>query len=160
MPLGAADLLIKPLDRAVLSAAVERFRPDEAGYILAIDDDADVRELVSRALRKHGHDVQTAANAIEALQKIDAELPSLVLLDLTMPVIDGFEILERLRATPAWANLPVIVLTGRDISNEDRQRLEGVQSILIKGGDLRATLLSEVRKVVGSAKAEPALAAA
>jgi signal transduction histidine kinase/CheY-like chemotaxis protein len=160
MPLGAADLLIKPLDRAVLSAAVERFRPDQAGYILAIDDDADVRDLVSRALRKHGHDVQTAANAIEALQKIDAELPSLVLLDLTMPVIDGFEILARLRATPAWANLPVIVLTGRDISNEDRQRLEGVQSILIKGGDLRATLLSEVRKVVGCTKPEPALAAA
>jgi signal transduction histidine kinase/CheY-like chemotaxis protein len=158
IPLGAADLLVKPLDRAALSAAVARFRPDTAGYILAIDDDPDIRDVVSRTLRKHGHDVQTAANAVEALQKIDAELPSLVLLDLTMPVIDGFEILGRLRATPAWANLPVIVLTGRDISKEDRQRLEGVQSILVKGGDLRATLVGEVRKVVG--RAQPELVAA
>jgi signal transduction histidine kinase/CheY-like chemotaxis protein len=154
MPVGAADLLMKPIDRSALSAAVERFRPDAAGYILAIDDDPDVRDLVGRTLRKHGHDVETAANAIEALQKIDAELPSLVLLDLTMPVIDGFEILARLRATPAWASLPVIVLTGRDISPEDRDRLRGVQSILIKGGDLRATLVSEVRKVVSRAQPE------
>jgi signal transduction histidine kinase/CheY-like chemotaxis protein len=154
MPVGAADLLIKPIDRSALSAAVERFRPEAAGYILAIDDDPDVRDLVGRTLRKHGHDVETAGNAIEALQKIDAELPSLVLLDLTMPVIDGFEILARLRATAAWASLPVIVLTGREISPEDRDRLKGVQSILIKGGDLRATLVSEVRKVVSRPQPE------
>src|SRR3954471_6887157 len=76
MPVGAADLLIKPIDRSALSAAVERFRPEAAGYILASADDPDVRDLVGRTLRKHGHDVETAGNAIEALQKIDAELPS------------------------------------------------------------------------------------
>jgi CheY-like chemotaxis protein len=146
--LGAADFLIKPFDRKTLCAALERFRVDcKAGYVLAIDDDPDVRDLVSRTLRKQGWRVETAANAIEAIQKIEAAPPEVILLDLGLPVIDGFETLSRLRAMPAWAELPVIVLTGRDVTSEDRLRLAGVQSVLTKGSDIRSDVIGEVRKV-------------
>jgi signal transduction histidine kinase/CheY-like chemotaxis protein len=147
--LGAADVLLKPFDRKALCAALERFRTkNPAGYVLAVDDDADVRDLVSRTLRKEGWRVETATNAIEALQKVEAERPALILLDLGLPVIDGFEILSRLRAMPAWAELPVIVLTGRDVTQEDRARLAGVQGILTKGGDVRSDVIGEVRKIL------------
>jgi len=145
--LGAADFLLKPFDRKTLCAALERFRQNAGGYVLAIDDDADVRDLVARTLRKEGWRVDTATNAIEALQKIEAERPEVILLDLGLPVIDGFEILSRLRAMPAWAELPVIVLTGREVTSEDRQRLAGVQSILRKGDDVRTDVIGEVRKI-------------
>jgi signal transduction histidine kinase/CheY-like chemotaxis protein len=147
--LGAADVLLKPFDRKTLCAALERFRTkNPAGYVLAVDDHADVRDLVSRTLRKEGWRVETATNAIEALQKVEAERPALILLDLGLPVIDGFEILSRLRAMPAWAELPVIVLTGRDVTQEDRARLAGVQGILTKGGDVRSDVIGEVRKIL------------
>jgi CheY-like chemotaxis protein len=147
--LGAADVLLKPFDRKALCAAFERFRTkNPAGYVLAVDDDADVRDLVSRTLRKEGWRVETATNAIEALQKVEAERPELILLDLGLPVIDGFEILSRLRAMTAWAELPVIVLTGRDVTQEDRARLAGVQGILTKGGDVRSDVIGEVRKIL------------
>jgi signal transduction histidine kinase/CheY-like chemotaxis protein len=147
--LGAADVLLKPFDRKTLCAALERFRTkNPAGYVLAVDDHADVRDLVSRTLRKEGWRVETATNAIEALQKVEAERPALILLDLGLPVIDGFEILSRLRAMPAWAELPVIVLTGRDVTQEDRARLAGEQGILTKGGDVRSDVIGEVRKIL------------
>jgi CheY-like chemotaxis protein len=154
--LGAADFLLKPFDRKTLCAALDRFRLDNAaGYVLVIDDDPDVRDLVSRTLRKEGWRVESATNAIEALQKIEAALPELILLDLGLPVIDGFEILSRLRAMPAWAKLPVIVLTGRDVTNEDRSRLTGVRSVLIKGSDIRSNVIGEVRKVVRQKTGQP-----
>jgi signal transduction histidine kinase/CheY-like chemotaxis protein len=155
--LGAADFLLKPIDRKTLCAALEPFRLKRAaGYVLVIDDDPDVRDLVSRTLRKEGWRVETAANAIEGLQKIEGELPELVLLDLSLPVIDGFEILSRLRAMPAWAELPVVVLTGRDVTSEDRQRLAGVQSILTKSVNVRSDVIREVRKIARQKPGRPA----
>ena len=79
---------------------------------------------------------------------MEAERPALILLDLGLPVIDGFEILSRLGAMTAWAELPVIVLTGRDVTQEDRARLAGVQGILTKGGDVRSDVIGEVRKIL------------
>jgi adenylate cyclase len=146
--LGAADFLLKPLDRRALCTAFERFRPGRvAGYALVIDDDPDVRELVSRTLRREGWRVETASNAIEALQKVEAERPEVILLDLGLPVIDGFEILARLRAMPTWTELPIVVLTGREVTSDDRKRLAGVQTILMKGSNVRSDVIGEVRKI-------------
>jgi signal transduction histidine kinase/CheY-like chemotaxis protein len=146
--LGAADFLLKPLHRRSLCTALERFRPRRAaGYALVIDDDPDVRDLVSRTLRREGWRVETASNAIEALQKVEAERPEVILLDLGLPVIDGFEILARLRAMPTWTELPVVVLTGREVTSDDRKRLAGVQTILMKGNNVRSDVISEVRKI-------------
>jgi CheY-like chemotaxis protein len=146
--LGAADFLLKPFDRKALRSALGRFRQEAvAGYALVIDDDPDVRVLVSRTLRKEGWRVETASNAVEALQKVEAELPEVILLDLGLPVIDGFEILSRLRAMPAWAELPVVVLTGRDVTQEERRRLTGVRTILMKGSNVRSDVIGEVRKI-------------
>jgi len=106
-------------------------------------------------MRKEGWRVETATNAIEALQKVEAEPPEVILLDLGLPVIDGFEILSRLRAMPAWAELPVVVLTGREVTSEDRRRLAGVRSILLKGGDVRSEVIGEVRKIARHKPRQP-----
>jgi CheY-like chemotaxis protein len=74
-------------------------------------------------------------------------------------VIDGFEILSRLRAMPAWAELPVVVLTGSEVTPEDRQRLAGVQPILMKGSNVRSDVIGEVRKIARR-KPDPSLAPA
>jgi adenylate cyclase len=146
--LGAADVLLKPLDRRTLCTALERFRPRRAaGYTLVIDEDSDVRDLVSRTLRREGWRVETASNAIEALQKVEAERPEVILLDLGLPVIDGFEILARLRAMPTWTELPVVVLTGHEVTSGDRKRLAGVQNILMKGNNVRSDVIGEARKI-------------
>jgi adenylate cyclase len=158
--LGAADFLLKPLDRKALCAVLARFRPERvAGYALVVDDDPDVLDLVARTLRKEGWRVETATNAVEALQKVEAERPEVILLDLGLPVIDGFEILSRLRAMPAWAELPVVVLTGSEVTPEDRQRLAGVQTILMKGSNVRSDVIGEVRKIARR-KPDPSLAPA
>ncbi|HEX5868076.1 MAG TPA: response regulator, partial [Beijerinckiaceae bacterium] len=162
--LGAADFLLKPLDRKALCTALHRFRREQVGYALVIDDDPDVRDLVSRSLRKEGWRVETASNAVEALQKVEAERPAVILLDLGLPVIDGFEILSRLRAMPAWAELPVVVLTGREVTGEDRRRLAGVQTILAKGSNVRSDVIGEMRKIArqrpGPSLSPPALTGA
>ncbi|HEX5868533.1 MAG TPA: response regulator [Beijerinckiaceae bacterium] len=146
--LGAADFLLKPLDRKALCTTLERFRRGRAaGYALVIDDDPDVRDLVARTVRREGWRVETASNAIEALQKVEAERPKVILLDLGLPVIDGFEILARLRAMPTWAELPVVVLTGREVTGDERKRLAGVQTILMKGSNVRSDVIGEVRKI-------------
>jgi signal transduction histidine kinase/DNA-binding response OmpR family regulator len=148
--LGAADYLLKPIDRGVLLATLDRFRHQQpSGHVLVVDDDPSVCEHVARTLQKDGWRVETAADGAEALRKIEAELPRLILLDLMLPVIDGFEFMERLRGSPAWAELPVIVLTGKDVTGEDRRRLAGVATILTKDACEPADLLSELHKLTG-----------
>ena len=148
--LGAADYLLKPIDRGVLLATLDRFRHQQpGGHVLVVDDDPSVCEHVARTLQKDGWRVETAADGAEALRKVEAERPQLILLDLMLPVIDGFEFMERLRGSPAWAELPVIVLTGKDVTGEDRRRLAGVATILTKQDYEPADLLSVLRKLTG-----------
>ena len=101
--------------------------------MLVVEDDLNAREMMRRLLVGEGWGVSVAANGREALDRLIAERPNLVLLDLMMPEMDGFEFLAEFRKNPKFASTPVIVVTAADLSVADRRRLDGgVEHILQK----------------------------
>ena len=135
--LGAVDYLLKPVDWGALRTAMDRFRAGE-GDLLVVDDDPDARARLRQALERGGWTVSEAANGREALDAVAGRVPRLILLDLTMPVMDGFEFLHALRGVPGCAHVPVVVLSARDLSEENRESLAEATEILRKGDvDLR-----------------------
>jgi GAF domain-containing protein/DNA-binding response OmpR family regulator len=147
--LGAADYLTKPIDRERLSAVLKRYRRDLP--ILVVDDDPALRELVRRLLEREGYAVQEAENGRAALARLREAPPGLIVLDLMMPEMDGFDFVTAVRADEAWRAIPIIVVTAKDLTPDDRQRLNGyVEAILQKGASSRDALLAEVRAMVAA----------
>jgi CheY-like chemotaxis protein len=145
--LGAAEYLTKPLDRERLLAAVRKHRRDLP--VLVVDDDPVVRELLRRQLEAEGYRVSEAADGRAALARLREGVPSVILLDLMMPEMDGFELMEAMRREVGWASIPVVVLTAKDLTAEDRERLNGrVERVLQKGAYTADVLLADVRRLV------------
>jgi len=147
--LGASEFLTKPVDHNKLRAVLAKYCGHPAAYALVIDDDASNRELICRMLRKESVRFQEAANGSIALELIAAEAPGLILLDLMMPVMDGFKFLTLLRQNPAFVEIPVVVITAKDLSAEDRERLHGsVNQIIQKGAVDRDKLLHQITAIL------------
>lgn len=152
--LGATDYLTKPIDRSRLAAVLGRYRcgEDGCGVLLVEDDDAS-REMMRALLTREGWNVTEAANGRVALEQMETTRPDLILLDLMMPEMDGFEFARRLRERPEWHAVPVIVLTAKDITDADRLRLTGsVEKIVQKGAWAQDVLPREVRALVDARK--------
>jgi PAS domain S-box-containing protein len=144
--LGATDYLVKPVDWSALKEAMERYRPaEQEGSVLIVDDDEDARERVRRTLQRDGWQVREAGNGAEALEILDAARPSLILLDLMMPVMDGFAFLRALRGRPD-GNVPVVVLTAKEITPSEKESL-GAQAdrLIIKGSMSLAEIGRQLR---------------
>ena len=159
--LGAFDYLVKPLARSDLFHVLSRAGVlASRGHILIVDDEPDVRSLLAQELVAAGYRARAVSGGAEALAEIERERPSAVLLDLMMPEPDGFEVLYRLRERPEWANVPVIVVTAKELSLDDSSRLAGsVQRILKKGTDPRGIvreLLAAIEATKSGARASPA----
>jgi len=154
--LGVSDYLTKPIDRKRLAAVLDKFTPGGNGRdteadrrVLVVEDDEATSRLLQRALVKQGWSVSTAANGRVALERLSESLPSLILLDLMMPEMDGFEFLEELRERPEASGIPVVVITAKDLSDEDRRRLNGgVTRVVNKGGRGPEALLADVRAMI------------
>jgi CheY-like chemotaxis protein len=147
--LGAAEYLTKPVDWDHLGAVLRRYADaDQASLALVVDDEADARDMLRRGLERAGWRVAEAENGRVALERVAEALPRLILLDLMMPEMDGFEFVSELRRNEAWRSIPVLVITALEITAEDRARLEGnVARILQKGEYGRDELLREVRRL-------------
>jgi GAF domain-containing protein/CheY-like chemotaxis protein len=152
--LGAAGYLTKPIDRERLIEIVSRFRVvDAPGNVLVVEDDEDQRQLMRAILGARGWSVREAANGRLALDAIRAELPDVILLDLMMPEMDGFELVAALQANAAWRAIPVVVVTALDLTAEDRQRLNGgVEQILSKHAFPPAELMARVGALLGETR--------
>jgi adenylate cyclase len=156
--LGAAGYLTKPIDRERLHRLVDRFRaPAQPTRVLLVEDDAFQRERMRSWLESQQWTVQEAANGREALDRLQRSKPDLILLDLMMPEMDGFQVVATLQKDPGWRDIPVIVITALDLDARDRERLNsGVQSVLVKEtfrpGDLvqRIRRLADTRATVAS----------
>jgi len=147
--LGAFDYIVKPVDSGALVRALSRSGAlASSGRLLVVDDEADVRALLTHELVSAGYPVQTAAGGAEALEAMERERPSAVLLDLLMPPPDGFEVLYRMRQTPVLREVPVIVVTAKELTDSDRKTLNGsVERVIQKGSDA-ARLVAEVLQAV------------
>ena len=150
--LGAADHVDKPVQWDKLKTVMERFR-DAEGDILVVDDDADVRDRLRTVLERQGWSVIEASNGREALEKVMHGPPRAVLLDLTMPIMDGFTFLHALREKPGCANLPVLVFSARDLSAADRARLREADGIVSKTASL-GEITGKLRAIVPPASVE------
>jgi CheY-like chemotaxis protein len=117
--------------------------------VLVVEDDPATRELLRRMLEAEGWAVSEAENGRVALEQIARQQPATVLLDLMMPEMDGFAFVVELRKQRAWRSIPIVVITARDVSPQDRLRLSGyVEKILAKSALSREELLAEVRDLV------------
>jgi CheY-like chemotaxis protein len=148
--LGARDYLVKPIDPERLRTALRSLddaKRHGAGTILVVDDDPALRDVLSNLLAEDGWRVKTAADGEAALALLQREKPTALVLDLMMPRIDGFEVLRTLREQPTTRDLPVIVVTAKDLTEEDRSRLaQSAQRVILK----QATPLGELRQEIQS----------
>jgi PAS domain S-box-containing protein len=155
--LGATEYLTKPIDRKRLVTILKDYVPSDGGApVLVVEDDEPTRTLLRRALQKEGRKVMEAENGRIALNRIADQRPSLILLDLMMPDMDGFEFLDALREDHDRRGIPVIVITAKTLTEEDRQRLNGgVQSVVQKRTLDQDELLAQVRALVAGRAARP-----
>jgi signal transduction histidine kinase/CheY-like chemotaxis protein len=147
--LGAAEYMTKPINRERLITVIRKYsRLRDRHSVLIVEDDPDTRDIIKSTLEKDGWKVETAENGLVALERVARTLPGLVLLDLMMPEMDGLTFLEEFRRLPDARAVPVIVLTAKDLTGEDRHRLSGYVERVVGKGSRTDSLLKEVRELV------------
>ena len=148
--LGAAEYLTKPISRDQLTAVLRKYRAERPPFsVMVAEDDERTREMVTRMLNKAGWQVIEADNGEMALRCLEKYHPDLILLDLMMPEMDGFEFIVNLRKHKEWRHIPVVVLTAKDITIEDRVWLNNrVDTVFQKGAYHRDELLRHVRDLL------------
>jgi DNA-binding response OmpR family regulator len=148
--LGADEYFTKPIDWTRLGAVLQKYRkPTDGQTVLLIEDDERTREMLRRTLQKDGWQVDEAGNGRAGLECVAARVPAMILLDLMMPEMDGFEFLNQLHERDDARHVPVVVITAKDLTPEERTRLNGeVERVLQKGAMSREDLLAQVHSLV------------
>jgi CheY-like chemotaxis protein len=148
--LGASEFLTKPVQRERLIDVMDKYVSNRTDHsVLVIEDDATTSELMTRLLQKEGYGVTQAGNGRIALECMAREVPTLILLDLMMPEMDGFQFVAELRKQEAWSEIPIVVVTAKTITSEDRLKLNGyVKSVIQKGMFDHKSLLEEIRQFI------------
>jgi len=153
MSLGAATIMQKPVTADELAHALADLgfvQPDGTATVLVIDDDPKSVEIIATYLEKGGYTVLRTYSGAEGLQVAQSHRPDLIILDLMMPEIGGFDIVETLKAAPETALIPIIVLTAKYLSAEDRKRLNGhVLQIVEKSQFNHGNFIGEVHRALG-----------
>jgi signal transduction histidine kinase/CheY-like chemotaxis protein len=161
--LGATDYMVKPIDRERLASVLRTLCGDRpAPHALVVEDDETTRSVIRQTLQRAGWSVAEAEHGRWGLDRVAERRPDVIVLDLMMPEMNGFDFLGALRGNPEWRAIPVLVLTAMDLTDEDRRRLNGeVERILQKGASAREELLDEVGRVLASvvARTRPATGA-
>jgi CheY-like chemotaxis protein len=154
--LGADEYLIKPVDKTTLLAAVERCLRSRGGAaprrtILVVEDDASQLEIIVELLKAYGYAVSTATDGAQARSSVAQSVPELVILDLVLPKMTGFELLAEWRSNPRTADLSVFVLTGKDLTKEEEKYIHAhAESLFIKQNAWREPLIKQLERVVTS----------
>jgi DNA-binding response OmpR family regulator len=158
--LGASDYLGKPYDRGALIAKIHRLLPKlEGKTVLIVDDDPEARTMLTKILKEEQAEVVTAASGDEGMALIAQSPPDLVLLDLMMPGMSGFEMVARLRARPSSAGIPVMIVSAKELTAEDVLTLNGhIQRFVAKGSIEPEGLTNAVRQMLGQSKTQGAAA--
>jgi CheY-like chemotaxis protein len=151
--LGAAEYLVKPVDRARLLDALARCAvPRDRPTLVAIDDDPVDLDLLEAVLGPQGWAVVRATAGEEGVRVVRRERPDLVVLDLLMPDVDGFAVVEQLRADPLVEDVPIVVLTSKDMTRADHERLAGQISFLARKGTFKPAELVDLVARVAAGK--------
>jgi CheY-like chemotaxis protein len=150
--LGAADVLAKPFDPADLVTTIRRLLPAGRSYVLIADDDPRIRKLVSETLAVEGLELGEAADGAAVLAALERRVPDALVLDLVMPGLDGFAVLDRMRDDPRTRLVPVIVLTGQNLTLRERAELGRRAAALVQKSAYSANELRRlIRQAIGPA---------
>jgi PAS domain S-box-containing protein len=152
--LGAADYMTKPIDRNRLAAILQKYRTDQSACtVLVVEDESATRRMLRRTFKQQGWAVIEAENGHVALERLAEQRPTLIVLDLSMPMMDGFTFIAELRQREDWRAIPIVVMTAKDLTLEERQWLNTtVEKILLKDAYSRDDLLGEVRRLAASCR--------
>lgn len=153
--LGASDYVPKPIDRNRLVEVLGRYHcaDGERCCVLVVEDDKVTREMLAAMLGRHGWEVMEAGNGLEGLDCLDRSEPDLILLDLMMPEMDGFQFVNAIKERPNAERIPIVVLTAKELTLEDRMALNGgVNKVFQKATTKTDALFSELRRVTARSK--------
>ena len=148
--LHATEYLLKPIDANNLYAILEKHQARQnIGSVLVVEDELDARQLLTKLVTRQGWAVDTAENGLQALEYLQTNLPSLILLDLMMPNMDGFEFLKQMRLRPQWQSIPVVVVTAKELTDADRELLsDKVQGLRQKANFDTQELMEEIEDLI------------
>ena len=147
--LGASDYLTKPIDRARIIEVIHRLEHLKNRRVLIVEDDTPTQKLLAEWLGRDGWEVHTASNGVSGLQLFLNHDPGLIILDLMMPGMDGFEFLEQVRQQPRATDTSIIVVTAKDLNSEDLERLNGgVERIIQKGDHELKNIIKEINRYI------------
>ena len=147
--LGAFDYLLKPFDKESILAALQRIQGIPARRVLLVDDEPAAVDLLTQILQDEGYQVKGAYSGEEALRALEDSPQDIILLDLLMPGMDGFEVIRRVKENPGLRNIPIIVVTAKDLTDAECGFLcRSVDRIIQKAGLSGETLMQEVRRLL------------
>ena len=149
--LGAVDHLVKPIDKEALLASLQSLKlpsRDGSPRILVVDDDPQTVRLLSTVLTNDGYEVLKVYGGSEAIETAISQSPDLIILDMMMPQVDGFQVIRHLTGDPRTCDIPIIICTALDLTDEDRDRLNGqIQSVIQKTGNVKEELLATIKRI-------------
>ncbi len=146
--LGAFDYLVKPFDNEAIMDVLRRIPADSNKRVLVVDDEPAAVDLLNQILRDEGYQVKTACNGKEALSVLDAAPQDIILLDLLMPDMDGFEVIQQVKKNKKLRDIPIIVVTAKDLTDADLEFLHrSVDKIIRKSGLGGEDLIEEIRSI-------------
>jgi len=147
---GVVDFLSKPIEWNTLSKMLSKHENlNQSRYILVVDDDSTTREILRKMLIKDGWRVNEADHGKNAIKHLENEIPELILLDLLMPIMDGFKFLQELKKKTEWAKIPVIVITSKDLTEDDISFLsESADNVIQKGRYTRDELIKQIDSII------------
>jgi CheY-like chemotaxis protein len=146
--LGALDYLPKPAEPGTVLDQVSRAVKSKDKHVLLIDDDAEYRTILSKILGQAGFQVETAESGKVAMEKLREARPALILLDIRMPEMDGFDFLRRLRDSDQWKSIPVTILSGQDLTEKERAEVGRQMVDYVRKSDLSVDTISQTIKRV------------
>jgi len=147
--LGAFDYIVKPLEKEAILSALNRIPVVDAKNVLVVDDEASVVDLLTQVLQEEGYHVKGVNNGKEALRVLETKPQDIILLDLLMPEMDGFEVIQKLKANQDWCNIPIIVVTAKDLTDKEWNILKkSVDGIFQKSGLSEEHLMDEIQTLL------------
>lgn len=148
--LGASEYIMKPVSRDRLIEVMDKYIAIRNNHsVLVIEDDETTSDMMAKLLHRDNYKVVKAQNGKVALEYLKVHIPGLIILDLMMPVMDGFQFVQEIRKHDSWSSIPIVVLSAKSISMEERMKLDGyVKRILQKGSTDHKWLLTEIRRVI------------
>jgi CheY-like chemotaxis protein len=146
--LGAIDVVAKPAEPKRLLALVQRAANSRERFVLVVDDNEDFTLAVKRLLEAEGFKVEVANSGVQALQVLEKSIPSIIFLDLVMPQMDGYDVIQRLQRNDAWKDIPLVVLSGKELTNEEWEKLNAYATEFLKKTDFTQETLSATIKQI------------